>query len=153
MTTTILVKAKAGSGDRRSRAVIPIKIRARPATVALRSSRVPVPPVTGHCPVCFRAACPLKSHEQYARSRGLDQSKTVARERKSSSGLSAPSTEGSLDNHGRIDHRLVGIGGAKVDSFIEFPLPKGVTAEVHQLFRDCKSAIESTIMPCRLTIM
>jgi hypothetical protein len=94
---------------------------------------------TRRCPVCLRAACSLKSHKHYARSRGLAKTTTPTNDRKAAAGLSRSSSVGSSESHERLYHPPIEIDAATVDSFIHFPLPKGVKAEVHQLFQDCKS--------------
>lgn len=134
-TTTMLVKTDAGLKDH------PFKfLRPPPQSSAqpLGSTSSSVTPTT-RCPICFRTACPLKSHKQYALSRGPVGAKTAARTRESSSGVRRSSGEVPLENtHERLHAHLIPIDATVVDSFIHFPLPKGVKAEVHQLFRDCK---------------
>ena len=145
MTATTLVKAEP---DLRDRQFISPEIPAPQSTFTLRSSRVPVLPGAERCPVCFRAACPLRSHKQYARARGLNGRTKAQYKKHSSSSLSTTSTEGAPDSRVEVVRRLAGIGETKVDSFINFPLPKGVKAEVHQLFQDCRPA--TVILNCSL---
>jgi hypothetical protein len=132
---TTRVKSEPRVGDRRFKAVT----RAAPQLAPrLNASTASTPVPTRRCPVCFRAACPLKSHKQYARSTGLGGRTIASNKRQSSSVISTSSSEGSLESYERVHHRLREIGATKIDSFVDFPLPKGVTAEVHQLFQDCK---------------
>jgi hypothetical protein len=132
---TALVKTDPGFGGYQFRPVLrpaPPKSGQRLSPTASR----PVP--TGHCPVCFRAACPLKSHKHYARSRGLDETTTATT--KSESLSSRSSSAGPSESHQRLYQPPIEMDATSVDSFIHFPLPKGVKAEVHQLFQDCKPA-------------
>ena len=148
MTTITLVKSEPDSRHTSSTPVLPVIPITPAATPAPQSafirttSRVSVDyPAKGHCPVCYRAACPLKTHKQYARSRRLHVRKPVPHRRQLSCNLSTPSTDESSDCHCGIHRRLVGLGGARVDCFLDFPLPIGVKAEVHELFQDCKPTI------------
>jgi hypothetical protein len=134
-TTTTLVKTEAELGDHSFR----IKRSAPKRSAQLLGSTGSHLTPSRRCPVCFRTPCPLNSHKQYARSRGLVGARTSADTRESSSSLSRSSSEAASErSDGRLHARLVQIGATDIDSFIHFPLPKGVKADVHQLFRDCK---------------
>jgi hypothetical protein len=133
--TASLLKIEPGLGDHRFSAVIRTAPQSKDRLLRpVASTLVPI----RRCPVCFRAACPLKSHRQYAQSRGLDDKKTATNARGSSSGINRSSTEKHLESPEGIQYRLTEISFAKVDCFVNFPLPKGAKAEVHQLFQDCK---------------
>lgn len=94
-------------------------------------------PPTG-CPVCFRVACPLRSHKQYAKSRRLYGTPTAVSSRQFLTSVNTTSSTESLEGRqGEYPH-LTQISAGEVDPFVAFPLPNGAKVEVHQLFQDCK---------------
>lgn len=132
---TTLVKTEPALGEHRFRAVIPTRATLPQSTAPYLSLTTSTLAPTKLCPVCYQAACPLRSHKQYARYRRLEE---IASARQSSSTFHTSSSVESLDSDEIFHHRLIEIGATKVDTFFDFPLPKGVKAEVHQLFQDCK---------------
>lgn len=142
-TTTTLVKTEAELGDHS----FGIKRSGPKGSARLVGSTGSHLTPSRRCPVCFRTPCPLNSHKQYARSRSLVEARTSANTRESSSSLSRSSSEAASErSDGRHHARLVQIGATDIDSFIHFPLPKGVKADVHQLFRDCKPTTFSCVL-------
>jgi hypothetical protein len=135
---TTLVKTEPALGEHRFRPVIPTRATLPQSTAPYLSLTTSTPAPTKPCQVCYQAACPLQSHKQYARSRRLEERASAPDRRQSSSSLGTSSSVESLGSDEIFHHRLIEIGATKVDTFFDFPLPKGVKAEVHQLFQDCK---------------
>jgi hypothetical protein len=124
---TTLVRTEPALGEHRFRVVIPTRATQPQSTAP-----------TKLCPVCYQAACPLRSHKQYVRYRLLEETVSATGRRQSPSSFGTSSSAESLDSDEIFHHRLIEIGATKVDTFFDFPLPKGVKAEVHQLFQDCR---------------
>jgi hypothetical protein len=133
---TTLVRTEPALGEHRFRVVIPTRATQPQSTAP-----------TKLCPVCYQAACPLRSHKQYVRYRLLEETVSATGRRQSPSSFGTSSSAESLDSDEIFHHRLIEIGATKVDTFFDFPLPKGVKAEVHQLFQDCKPRICIPISP------
>lgn len=139
---TTLVKTEPALGEHQFRTVIPTPATLPQSRATYLSLTASTLTPTRLCPVCYQAACPLRSHKQYARSRRLEEERASAADRRQSSfSLGSSSSVGSLGNDEIFHRRLIEIGATKVDTFFEFPLPKGVKAEVHQLFQDCKPRV------------
>jgi hypothetical protein len=144
---TTLVKTEVALGEHRFGAVIPTRATLPQSTAPYLSLTTSTLAPTKLCPVCYQAACPLRSHKQYARYRRLEEIASATDRRQSSSGFGTSSSVESLDSDEIFHHRLIEIGATKVDTFFDFPLPKGIKAEVHQLFQDCKPQTCIPIFP------
>lgn len=130
-----MVKTESGFGSHRFRAVKPA-LPAPQSTARLLRLKTSLLIPQGCCLVCFRIACPLRSHKQYAQSRGLKAPASATNNTHSPFDLIPSSSEVSVEVHENLQPGLVEICATKVDPFIDFLLPKGVTVEIHQLFHD-----------------
>jgi hypothetical protein len=144
---TTLIKTEPALGEHRFRAVIPIRATLPQGTAPYLSLTTSTLARTNLCLVCYQAACPLRSHKQYAQSKRLDEIASATDRRQPPSGVSTSLSVESLGSDEIFHRRLIEIGATKVDTFFDFPLPKGVKAEVHQLFQDCKPRICIPISP------
>jgi hypothetical protein len=135
---TTLVKTEPALGEHQFRAVIPTRTTVPQSTAPYLSLTTSTLAPTNLCPVCYQAACSLRSHKQYAQSKRLEEIASAMDRRQSSSSVGTSSSVESLGSDEIFHHRLIEIGATKVDTFFDFPLPKGVKAEVHQLFQDCR---------------
>src|SRR5256885_4328550 len=107
---TTLVMTEPAPGEDRFITVIPTRATQPQSTARYLSLTTSTLAPTKLCPVCYQAACPLRSHEQYARYRRLEEIASATDRRQSPSSSGTSSSAESLDSDEIFHHRPIEIG-------------------------------------------